>query len=72
MAGKEASSVHKLFEISMETEIEDTDTSYIKKTWTRKNRFFSARVVNLWNELEEKSVAIDIVEKFKRKRSEFG
>jgi len=29
-------------------------------------------VVNQWNELNEKTVAVDAVEKFKRKLSEFG
>jgi len=54
-------------------ELEDTDTSYIKKqTGTRRNRFFNARMVNPWNELDEKTVAVDTVETFKRKLSEFG
>ena len=31
MTGKEAISAHKFFEVSMETEPEGTDTSFIKK-----------------------------------------
>jgi len=29
-------------------------------------------MVNPWNELDEKTVAVDTVDKFKRKLSEFG
>ena len=39
---------------------------YKKQTGTL---IFSVRV---WNELNEKTVAVDMVEKFKRKPSEFG
>jgi len=42
-----------------------------KQTWTWRNGFFRARLVNPWNELDEKTVAVDKVEKFKRKLSEF-
>jgi len=42
-----------------------------KQTGARRNRFFSASVLNLWNDLDEKTVAVDTVEKFKRKLSEF-
>src|SRR6218665_1530088 len=38
----------------------------------RKNRFFSARVVNPWNDLDERTVTVDTVDKFKRQLSEFG
>jgi len=30
------------------------------------------RVVNLWNELDEETVTVDTVDKFKRKLSELG
>jgi len=36
------------------------------------NRFFSARVVNPWNDLDERTVTVDTVDKFKRQLSEFG
>jgi len=36
------------------------------------NRFFSARVVNPRNEMDEETVTVDTVDKFKRKSSEFG
>jgi len=42
------------------------------QTGTRKNRFFSARAGILWNELDEETVTVDMVDKFKRKLSEFG
>ena len=37
-----------------------------------KNRLFSVRVVNPWNELDEKTVAVDMVDKFQREGCEFG
>src|SRR6218665_2486574 len=45
---------------------------YKKRTGIRKNRFFSARVVNPWNDLGERTVTVDTVDKFKRQLSEFG
>ena len=67
--GKEAISVHKLFEISSlwETELEGMGLSFIKQqTGTLGKRFLGARVVNPWNELDEKTVAVDTAEKLKR------
>src|SRR6218665_3700790 len=54
-------------------EPEDTDTSFIKnELGFQKNRFFSARVINPWNDLDERTVTVDTVDKFKRQLSEFG
>ena len=40
----------------------------------RRNRFFGARVVNPWNDLDEKTVrpTVDTGDTFKRQLSEFG
>jgi len=49
------------------------DACFKKKTnWGPQKLIFGARVVNPWNELYEKTVTVYIVEKFKRKLSEFG
>lgn len=45
---------------------------YKKQAGTQSNRLFRARVVYLWNDLDEKTAAVDPVEKSKRKLSEFG
>ena len=39
-----------------------------------KSRVFSVRVVNQWNDLDlgEETVAVDTMEEFRRKLSEFG
>jgi len=37
-----------------------------------KNNVDSARVVNPWNDLDEKTVTVDTVEKFMIQLSEFG
>src|SRR6218665_459721 len=52
------SSVHTIFEVSMDAQLGDIDTSYNykKQTGTWKNRLSSARVVNLWNELNKKTL----------------
>jgi len=44
----------------------------MKQTGTLENTVLIARVVNPWNELDEKTVSVDMVEEFKRKLSEFG
>lgn len=44
---------------------------YKKQTGTMRNRFLNPKVVNSWNELDEKTVAVDTVEKFNRKLGEF-
>jgi len=73
MTGKEAISVHKFFKISMEHRARGHGYKlYKKQTGTWRNSFFSARVVNLCNELDEKTVAVGTVEKFKRSLSDFG
>ena len=43
-----------------------------KQIGTWRNRFFSARVVYSWNELNEKTGVVDTVEKFRRNLIEFG
>jgi len=45
---------------------------YKKRTGIQRTRFISARVVNPWNDLDEKAVTVDTVDTFKRQLSEFG
>jgi len=72
MTEKEAIYIHKLFEISMENRTRGHGYKlYKKQTGTLRNRFFSARMVNPWNELDGKTLAVDMVEILKRKPSEF-
>ena len=64
---------HKFFEVSMENRTRGHGYKlYKKRTGVRMNRFFSARVVNPWNDLDERTVTADTVDKFKRQLSEFG
>ena len=65
---------HLIFEIRMESKIRRHRYKlYKRQTGTQRNSFFSfSRVVNPWIELDEKTVALDMVEKFRRKLSEFG
>jgi len=76
MTEKEAISAHKFFEVRMVSRTRCQHGNklglYKKQTGTRRNRFFSVRVVNPWNKLDEKTVAENTVEKFKKKLSEFG
>src|SRR6218665_1357214 len=73
MTGKEAISVHKLFEIRIENRgIGHWCNRCKKQSGTLRIRYFSARVVNPWTELDEKAIAVKMVEKFKRKLSGFG
>ena len=73
MTGKEAISAHRFFEVSLESRTWGHGYKlYKKRTGTRRNRFFSVRVVNPENELDEKTVTVDTVDKFKSKLSEFG
>ena len=66
MTGKEAISAHKFFKISMESRTRGHGYKLYKKNRTQRNRFLCARVVNPWNELDEKTVAVNTVKKFKR------
>ena len=71
MTGKETISAHKFFEVRMENRTRGHGYKlYKKRNGIRRNRFFSARVVNPWNDLDENTV--DTVDKFKRQPSEFG
>ena len=73
MTGKEAILAHKFFEVSMENKTRGHGYKLYKtRTGIRRNKFFSARVVNPWNDLDEKTVTGDTVDKFKRQLSEFG
>src|SRR6218665_266939 len=73
MTGNEAISAHKFFEVIMESRIRGHGYKlYKKRTRIQRNRFFSVRVVNPWNDLDEKTVTVDTVDKFKRQLSEFG
>src|SRR6218665_2215163 len=73
MTGKEEISENKFLEVSMENRTRGHGYKlYKKRTGIRRNRFFCARVVNPWNDLDEKTVAVDTVDKFKRHLSEFG
>ena len=73
MTGKEAISAHKFFEVSMENKTRGQGYKlYKRRIGIRRNRFFSARLVNPWNDLDEKTVTVDTVDKFKRQLSEFG
>src|SRR6218665_1134173 len=73
MTGKETISAHRFFKVSMESRTRGHGYKlYKKQTGTRRNRFFSARLVNPWNELDENTVTVDTVDKFRRKLSEFG
>lgn len=56
--------VQTFLEISMENRTTGSDTSYIKETGAQRNIFFSARVVNPWNELVKPTVAVDTMDKF--------
>src|SRR6218665_216807 len=48
MTGKKAISAHKFFKISMESTTREHRYKMNKKqTWIQRNKFFSARVVNL-------------------------
>lgn len=51
VTGKEATSAHKMYEKSMETEPKGAcrPTTYIKQTRTLKRRFLSTRVLNEWH-----------------------
>ena len=73
ITGKGAISAHKFFEVSMESRTRGHGyTLYKKRTGIRRNRFSSARVVNPWSDLDEKTVTVDTVDKLKRQLSEFG
>ena len=75
MTGKEAISAHKFVEVSIENITGGHDFKLhvcTKEIGTQRNKFFSARTVNPWNKLDEKTLSIDTVEKFERKLSEFG
>src|SRR6218665_1667917 len=62
MTGKEAISAHKFFEVSLESRTRGHGYKlYKKRTGVRKNRFFSARVVNPGKDLDEKTVTMDTV-----------
>ena len=50
---------------------ENTDASCLKKLELGGIDFVRANVVNPWNELDEKTVSADTVEKLKRKLSEY-
>ena len=64
--------MNKLFEISTENRNRGHRCKLNKRqTVTRNKRFFSAWVVNPWNKLDEETVAVGMVEKFKQ-LSEFG
>src|SRR6218665_2443802 len=64
MTGKEAISAHKIFKVSKENRNRGHGYKlYKKQTGIRRNRFFGARVVNPWNDLDEKTVTVDTVDK---------
>ena len=64
MTGKEPITVREtLFEISMENRTRGHGCKlYENQTGTLRNRFSSAKEVNPWNELDEKTVAVEIAE----------
>jgi len=71
VAGEEAILSYDLFEISMKT-IKGTGTRYIKKrTGTLKKRFFSAKMMDPRNELDEETLDIDIGDKCQGKLGEY-
>ena len=43
-----------------------------KRKGTLAQEFFSARVVDLWNELDDSNVSVDNVTAFKRMLKQFG
>src|SRR6218665_2577189 len=64
---------HQFFEVSLESRTRGHGYKlYKNRNGIRKNRFFSERVVNPWNDLDERTVTVDTVDKFKRQLSEFG
>src|SRR6218665_648826 len=70
MTGKEAILAHKFFEVSMENRTRGHGYKLYKtRTGIRRNKFFRARVVNPWNDLDEKTATVDTVDKFKRQLS---
>lgn len=45
---------------------------YKKWTGTLKKRFFSARMMNPWNELDEETTDVGMADNFQRKLGEYG
>jgi len=60
----------------MKKELEDTAGTlyklYKKQTGTLKKRFFNARMMDTWKELDEQITAVDMGYTFPRKLSEYG
>ena len=68
ITGKESIQWERFFKLAASKVTRGIDTNYLRKRkGTFVQKFFSARVVDLWNELDDSTVSVDNVTAFKRK-----
>src|SRR6218665_1519690 len=71
ITGKESIQWERFFELAPGKVTRGTDTNYLRKG-TLGQKFFSARVVDLWNALDDSTVSVDNITAFKRKLGKLG
>ena len=73
VTGREKIPAQRLFEFSIDKRTRGHSYKMIKKSsGTIMQRFFSARVVNNWNKLEEEIVTANSVMEFKKRLNKIG
>ena len=71
ITGKESIQWERFLKLAPSKVTRSTDTNY-KERNIRAEIFLSARVVDLWNELDDSTVSVDNVTAFKRKLGKLG